>query len=122
MATERLDLYRKWTSDITYKPDWTLRVVGSDPKLAEDGPALHLVANVADSCATDGRIIEVVHRRAIPEDEIFDQDSFNAFVFETIISAEQHETAEWFRINGERVHNPHDVSTYSPSQTVSGTE
>lgn len=96
---------RFWLKEITYKPGYELRIVDADEKL-KGRPALHLVADVIDSCFEDGRRIEVTHRRALPE-QLTERDEFVAFVFDAIIGAERHEAEEWFRIDNDRLYDPH---------------
>lgn len=104
---ERLDQLAVWLKEVTYKPDYELRIVERDEKLGE--PALHIVAHVADSCFEDRRQIEVIHRYAINDLDLTDQ-AFNEFVFDCVVRSERHEAEEWFRINGEQLHEPHRVS------------
>jgi hypothetical protein len=102
----------EWIELIAYKPEWEIRVVHSDEKIGAEGLVLHLISHVADSCTDEHEMIEVVHRNEIPDSATFNFESFFAFVYEMILKAEEHEAAEWFLVNGKRIHDPHTTNIF----------
>lgn len=107
---------------IKYKPDWRFHIERA-PWFAgyKDGAgfALKVTQNVADR--DTGREMPLTFTK-LPKSAEFDADASAArvtrYVYDVIVEFEMHEAAEFFKVNGDRVFDPHDPTKRIPGYAV----
>lgn len=91
---------------ITYKPNWTLRLVERPDWI--DMWQYHFRYNTVDSAdRTSKRQIESVGKLDGEHLRAMDRQQFIDYIFNIIEGMEEHETREWFRVNNVAIFDPH---------------
>lgn len=103
-----VEAIRQLTAAIRYKPNYTLTIRGD---LVPGELALRVVAMLPNVESDRQEIIPVVSIYPIPR-SLFDRMDYLRFVETMLMKGEVHELNEWFKISGERYHNPHPERTH----------
>lgn len=91
---------------ITYKPGWKI-VVDGEPWERFSPIMFHLTWSAFDATGQHPGMIPVQLTQMAYRDEFYNERDVVRFVFECIRQAEQHETDEFFKLDGRCVHAPH---------------
>lgn len=102
---DRLDFVGKVLQTITYRPSTVLNWSGSELDISDSYPD-----------AYSGEMKEFVWCAGHPPVSVFETDDLNLaerlvfdWVFENLAMTELHEVAEYLRLDGVRVHDPHPL-------------
>jgi len=99
---------RTFVDSIRYKPGWTFSVVNRDDKLYPSGQFLSIRVTTTDACGGKDKVC-IVFERSFGEMlyRVPSKDEWNQFVYRCIEELEKHEIAEWLKIDGQHVIDPH---------------
>lgn len=89
---------------VTYKPGWTFRLEEVSRGQGCEGLTLLISAPVVDSFNPD-TTVEVCHLMQVPA-AAFNERSWRRWILDCILNVEQHETLEWYRVDGDQPYFP----------------
>lgn len=91
---------------MTCKPGWEITLL-SDHDRGQGSRGLTLLIAVTGPNAYAPEHDITVHHYMIPPPAAFDERAWKRWLFDQCLLVEQHETAEWFQIDGARPFAPH---------------
>lgn len=94
---------------VTYK-NWSLNLGFYEREVGGEGLTLRIRFPAPDNCDPDDRVVFLVHDFEVPA-RTFDNAEWQRWVFNCIVSAEQHEAMELFRVDDQQVFFPRHEAT-----------
>lgn len=101
-------LLNEWLSKVTYKKGWTFKIVLRDDSaniFDFNSFILRIFIETIDSNSGEPRTI--VTQNIMHPIIQYSENHFWSFVYDRIHEAETHESREFFRVNGEKILDPH---------------
>lgn len=95
--------------NVVYK-DWSFTLDVYEREVVGEGLTLRIRFPAPDNCDPDGGIVFLIHDFEVPA-RVFDEESWQEWVFDCIMLAERHESMEQFTVLGKRVFFPEHKRT-----------
>lgn len=91
------DTLAQVVASVTYKPGWTLNLQEISRGQGSEGLTLTIAANVPNTVGPGN--VDFLHLFPVPP-AAYDTETWARWVLDCILSVEQHEALEWYRLNG----------------------
>lgn len=99
------DVLKALVDRLEYRPGWRFALEDTDRGQGSKGLTFCAVGQYPDSYDVE-KIIRVMHYFPVPP-AAFNYVSWQRWLFERILDIERHESAEYFKIDGDRPYAPH---------------
>lgn len=107
---------------LKYKAGWKFTLGDIDRGQGSEGLTLIILVTSPDSSDPEHATIRVNHYMIVPP-AAFDERAWCRWLFDQILLVEQHEAAEFFRVDGVKIFGPHHQPGQNPYSIIEiGTE